>query len=131
MTRKKADVFFENVTVASFVGRIEAQEEEKAEIAATIRSIYAEAEAKGFDPKALREVVKWRKADQEKLLAYKAKVEEYARELGLLFSTPLGDAALRTLKEAGATVTVRRSKVPPAGDDYPPGPTADDPRTSA
>ena len=122
MTRKKADAFFEDVTVASFVERIEHEEEEKADIAASIRAIYAEAEAKGFDPKALREVVKWRKADQEKLLAYKAKVEEYARELGLLVGTPLGDAALRTLKESGATVTVRRSKVPPVGDDYPPPP---------
>src|SRR5256885_2224072 len=104
MARKEADGFFENVR--TYVERIEAEEEEKADIAAGIKAIYAEAESKGFDPKALREVVKWRKADQEKLLAFKAAVEEYARELGLLVGTPLGDAALRTLAKHGATVSV-------------------------
>jgi uncharacterized protein (UPF0335 family) len=116
MAKKETDRFFSSDSVKTFVERIERQEDEKAEIAASIRAIYAEAESKGFDPKALREVVRWRQADQEKLVAHRAMVEQYARELGMLVGTPLGDSALRSLKKAGLTI---KPKVPPTGDEFP------------
>jgi uncharacterized protein (UPF0335 family) len=66
----------------SIVGRIERAEEEKANLAADIREVYAEAKANGFDAKTLRQVVRLRKIDldereeQEYLLdLYKAALD--------------------------------------------------------
>lgn len=117
MAKKERDEFFSSDSVKTFVERIERWEAEKEDVVAQIGAIYADAESKGFVRKALREMVKRRKADKEKLAAYLATVEQYSRELGLLIGTPLGDAALRSLKKAGLTI---KPKVPPAGDDYSP-----------
>lgn len=45
----------------SLIERIERLEEEKADIAADIRDVYAEAKSGGFDPKIMRAVIKLRK----------------------------------------------------------------------
>jgi uncharacterized protein (UPF0335 family) len=47
----------------SVVERIERFEEERANLAAGIREVYAEAKANGFDAKTLRQVVRLRKID--------------------------------------------------------------------
>ncbi len=58
----------------SFVERVERLEADKANIAADIREVYAEAKSQGFDTKALRQVIRLRKMDpadrreQEELL---------------------------------------------------------------
>lgn len=83
----------------AFVERVERLEEEKAGIASDIRDVYAEAKSSGFDVKALREIVRWRKADQDKLREHKAIVETYAHALGMLFDTPLGQAAIERVAD--------------------------------
>jgi uncharacterized protein (UPF0335 family) len=45
------------------VERIEKLEEERANLAADIREVFAEAKAEGFDAKTLRQVVRLRKID--------------------------------------------------------------------
>jgi uncharacterized protein (UPF0335 family) len=47
----------------SFVERIERLETEKAELAADVREVYAEAKGNGFDTKIMRQIVKLRKME--------------------------------------------------------------------
>lgn len=44
-----------------YIERIERLEEEKANLAADIREVFAEAKGSGFDVKAMREIIKIRK----------------------------------------------------------------------
>ncbi len=48
----------------SFVERIERLEDEKANLAADIKDVYAEAKGAGFDAKVLRQIIRLRKMDQ-------------------------------------------------------------------
>ncbi|MBL8703168.1 MAG: DUF2312 domain-containing protein [Alphaproteobacteria bacterium] len=48
----------------SFVERIEKLENEKSELAADIREVYAEAKGNGFDTKIMRQVIKLRKMEE-------------------------------------------------------------------
>ena len=50
-----------------YIERIERLEEEKRAMMADIRDVYAEAKAKGFDPKIMRQLVKMRAMDRELL----------------------------------------------------------------
>lgn len=79
----------------SVVERVEALEQNKAEIAADIRDVYAEAKGNGFDVKALRAVLRLRKQDAAKRKEHEAVVETYMHALGMLADTPLGQAALK------------------------------------
>lgn len=106
----------------SFVERIERLEEEKAELQEDIKSVYQEAKANGFDTKALKEVLRWKKADATVLAEHKARCEEYAAAIGILVGTPLGDAAMRVVKAVSDSTLARVSKVPPVGDAFPPAP---------
>ena len=81
------------------VERIERLTEEKAAIAGDIKDVFAEAKALGFEVKALREVIKIRKRDQQERDEMDALVATYMHALGMLADTPLGGAALRRLRE--------------------------------
>lgn len=48
----------------AFIERIERLESEKADLAADIREVYAEAKGNGFDTKIMRQVVKLRKMEE-------------------------------------------------------------------
>ena len=48
-----------------FIERIERLEEEKAQLMADIREVYAEAKGNGLEPKIMRQVVKLRSMDQQ------------------------------------------------------------------
>ena len=78
----------------SIVERVERLESDKAAIAEDIREVYKEAKGNGYDPAALREIVKRRKADKDKLAAHEAIVETYMTALGLL---PLFDRSTHDL----------------------------------
>ena len=81
----------------SFVERIEAQEELKADIGVEIRGLYAEAKAAGFDPKTLRKVIARRKKGEQ------AVREE--SELILLYESAISGQMKLPLDEAPGTVT--------------------------
>lgn len=65
------------------VSRIEALEEQKAAIAADIRDVYAEAKGNGFDPKAMRQVVKLRRMDRHTREELENLVDTYKAAIGL------------------------------------------------
>lgn len=74
-----------NVTdphLAQLVDRIERMEEEKHNIMADIREIYAEAKAKGYDPKIMRKVVSIRKQDPADIAETEALLDTYLAALG-------------------------------------------------
>jgi uncharacterized protein (UPF0335 family) len=83
-----------NAQLRSIVERIENQEVEKAAIADGIKDIYQEAKSAGYEPKIIREVIRMRKQDADKLKEHDAILETYMRDLGMLADLPLGQAAI-------------------------------------
>ncbi len=77
----------------SFIERIERLEEEKTAIAGDIKEVFAEAKANGFDVKALRGVLKFRRQEPHKREEEEAVLTTYLSALGHLEGTPLGDYA--------------------------------------
>lgn len=65
-----------------FVARIEKLEEEKKAITDDIKETYGEAKSIGFDAKALRHVVKWRKQDRQEREEQEQVRELYLHALG-------------------------------------------------
>lgn len=68
--------------VRSLVERIERQEAEKAEIAAGIKEIYAEAKSDGVDTKALRKLIGIRKKDRRQRAEEAEMIELLAAQIG-------------------------------------------------
>ena len=67
----------------SFIERIENLEEDKTQVAADIREVYAEAKGYGLDPKIMRQVIKLRSMDKQTLQTHDAMLETYRAALGL------------------------------------------------
>jgi uncharacterized protein (UPF0335 family) len=68
----------------AFVERIERLEEEKKALADDLRDVYAEAKGTGFDVKALRAIVRFRKQDTDERKEHEAILETYMHALGML-----------------------------------------------
>ncbi len=66
----------------SFIERIERLEEEKKNLTADIREVYAEAKSSGFDTKTMRKVVALRKLDMSERQEQEALLDTYLRALG-------------------------------------------------
>ena len=66
----------------SFIERIERLEEEKKNLTADTREVYAEAKSSGFDTKTMRKVVALRKLDQSERVEQEALLDTYLRALG-------------------------------------------------
>jgi uncharacterized protein (UPF0335 family) len=66
-----------------FVERIERLEEEKKAIADDIRDVYAELKGRGFDAKAVRQIVKIRKQDHSERKELEAILELYMQALNM------------------------------------------------
>jgi uncharacterized protein (UPF0335 family) len=67
----------------TLIARIERLEEEKAAMAADIREVYAEAKGNGFDPKAMRQIVRLRKMDEPKMKEMEAILDLYKMAMGM------------------------------------------------
>lgn len=65
------------------VERIERLEEEKGALADDVRDVYAEAKARGYDPKTIRAVVRLRKLEPHVRQEAEALLETYKAALGL------------------------------------------------
>jgi len=87
-----------NNQITSIVQRIERLEDEKSQIAEDIKEVYKEAKGNGFDPKIIKKVVSLRKMDQAKRLEEQALIATYMDALGMLADTPLGQAAIKSIK---------------------------------
>lgn len=67
----------------SFVNRLENLEEEKANLSADIREIFAEAKAQGYDIKILRQILKLRKMEEDDRDEQETLLDVYKRALGM------------------------------------------------
>jgi uncharacterized protein (UPF0335 family) len=65
------------------IERIERLEEEKKAIADDVRDVYAEAKARGYDPKTMRAVVRLRKMENNARQEAEALLDTYKTALGL------------------------------------------------
>jgi uncharacterized protein (UPF0335 family) len=65
------------------IERIERLEEEKKGIADDVRDVYAEAKARGYDPRTMRTVVKLRKMESHDRQEAEALLDTYKAALGL------------------------------------------------
>ena len=66
-----------------YIERIERLEEEKRNMMADIRDVYAEAKATGFEPKIMRQIVKMRALDKDILAEQDILIATYRDALGL------------------------------------------------
>ena len=66
----------------SIIERVERLEEDKAAIASDIKDVYAEAKGNGYDVKALRAIVRYRKEDAQDRAEREAIFETYLNALG-------------------------------------------------
>ena len=67
----------------SFIERIERLEEEKTNLLADIREVYAEARGNGFDPKIMRQIVRLRRMDQAARKETEELLDLYKSALGM------------------------------------------------
>jgi len=74
-----------------FIEQIERLEEEKKEIAETIRDKIAEAKAVGFDVKALRQILKLRQKSKDDRDEEEAILATYMHALGMADNAVIGD----------------------------------------
>lgn len=65
------------------IERIERLEEEKKAIADDVKDVYAEAKARGYDPKTMRQVVRLRKMEKHVRDEAEALLDTYKAALGL------------------------------------------------
>ena len=66
-----------------FIERIERLETEKKGIADQVKEVFAESKARGYDQKALREIIRIRKRDSDEVAEQEAVVAMYREALGI------------------------------------------------
>jgi uncharacterized protein (UPF0335 family) len=64
-----------------YIDRIEKLAEEQAALAEDVKQVYEEAKSTGFSQKAIRRIVRERKADKEKLRLEQEEYELYAKAI--------------------------------------------------
>lgn len=67
----------------SYIERIERLEEEKANLTADIREVFAEAKGNGFDVKIMRQLLKIRKMDSDEVAEQETLLDLYKRAIGM------------------------------------------------
>jgi len=72
-----------NERLRLLIERIETLEAEKKGIADDVKDVYAEAKSAGFDPKAMKQVVRLRKKEKAEREAEEAMIDLYKEALGL------------------------------------------------
>lgn len=97
-----------------FVERIENFEADKARAAEEIKAEYIQAAAVGFDKKALRQVMKRRRADMAKSTELRAVTDTYMRAIASFEDTELGPWA----KDWQATQKAAESITEPKATSY-------------
>jgi uncharacterized protein (UPF0335 family) len=70
--------------IKSILARINTLEDQKKEVADDIRDVYAEAKGNGFNPAALRVIVRKQRADAKKAAELAADVDAYMAALGMI-----------------------------------------------
>lgn len=84
----------DNSRLKSFIDRAEAVMAEKKALGEDLLDIFTEVKSAGYDPKAVRAIIRERAQDAQKVAELAETVDLYKRELGILSDTPLGRAAV-------------------------------------
>ena len=83
MTADLAETGVAAQELKQFVERVERLEEEKKAISGDIREVYAEMKGRGFDIKAVREIIKIRRQDHSERKEMEAILELYMSALNM------------------------------------------------
>lgn len=75
------------------VAKIEKLEQEKKEVSEYVSEAYSEAKSLGFDVKILRQVIKLRKLDQQKIAEQEEILDLYKHALGMIPDSEEKEAA--------------------------------------
>ena len=70
--------------LANYVERIERLEEEKANLAADIKEVYAQAKSMGYDTKIMRKIVSLRKMEDQEREEQETLLDVYKHALGMV-----------------------------------------------
>jgi uncharacterized protein (UPF0335 family) len=100
MSKNKENTGIASEQLASYIERIERLVVEKEHIQADIKQVKAEAKAVGFDIPTINALLKLRKMEDHEREEYEALLDIYKAALGMLYDTPLGEAARRRLSES-------------------------------
>lgn len=73
-----------NEQLKSILARINTLEDQKRDTGKDIAEIYLEAKGNGFNPKALRVIVRRQRADANKMAELEAEVDAYMASLGMI-----------------------------------------------
>lgn len=77
-----------------FVSRLDNLSNDRDALNADFKEVYEEAKEAGYNTKALRQIVRERRMDQDALAALNETLEDYRNKLGGLADMPLGEAAM-------------------------------------
>jgi len=88
-----------NNQLQSIVERIEKLEDERSLLAADIKEVLVEAKHSGFDAKIIRKLIALRKKKAEEREQEQQILDRYMVALGMLSDTPLGQYAIKKIKE--------------------------------
>lgn len=83
-----------------YIEQVERLEEEKKGLSGDIREKYQEAKGNGFDPRAMRRMIKLRKKTEQERAEEEAIEAVYMQALGMLADTPLGEFAVEAARPA-------------------------------
>lgn len=73
----------------SIIERVERLEEERKELGADVREIYAEAKGNGYDPKIIRMIIRLRKMNQSDRAEQEALLDTYMSAIGMEPPAPM------------------------------------------
>ena len=90
--------------LAHYIERAERLHEEAASIRDDLKTVFAEAKSEGFDPKELKRIIKYHRADVQTVRTSRAVFDTYMNALSQLAGTPLGDFAAQFV--SGVPITV-------------------------
>ena len=110
------------------IERWERLEEEKQAIAADQKDVMAEAKARGFDTKTIREIIRLRKMKPDERREREALLDTYRAALGMLDGTPLGRWAVERLEKSDDESSDDDQPAPPS-EPAPPATSLEDART--
>lgn len=90
--------------LSGFVSEIERVDAEARELSSERGTMYKAAKEQGFDTKALKHIIRVRRMEKNARESWENAVDAYLHALGMLASTPLGEAAVKAagLSEAPA-----------------------------
>jgi uncharacterized protein (UPF0335 family) len=121
----------ETETLDRYVSRLEALNDERGEVNASIKAVYEEAKNAGFVTAIIRQIVKERRMEETERHDHYALLDAYRSALGMLADLPLGQAAMASAEDDFAARRAENIAATEASRDDRNGQTADRPKPFA